>query len=279
MISFPNAKINLGLQVLRRRGDGFHDIETVFYPVALHDSLEIIPAPGNETTIAHYGIPVPGDDDLCLKACALLREDHDLSPVTIHLLKGIPVGAGLGGGSSDAAHTLRILNNMFSLGLDDAALEQLAAKLGSDCPFFIRNRPVLATGRGEVFEGVDIDLAGKLLLLADPGIHISSREAYAMVSPAAGRPSLRDIIKTPIGEWKDILVNDFEKTVFSLYPRIRELRDRMYGAGAVYASMSGSGSVVYGIFDSDGRDALALEQEMRPLFAELAAKMFFIPLR
>jgi len=279
MISFPNAKINLGLRVLRRRSDGFHDIETVFYPVGLHDSLEIIPAPGSETTIAHYGIPVPGDDDLCLKACALLGESHDLPPVAIHLLKGIPVGAGLGGGSSDAARTLLMLNNMFGLGLGDAALEQLAAKLGSDCAFFIRNRPVLASGRGEVLEDVDTGLAGKLLLLADPGIHISSREAYAMVRPAAGRPSLREIIKTPVGEWKDFLVNDFEQPVFSLYPRVREIRELMYAAGAQYASMSGSGSVVYGIFDGDGHDACTLEQEMRPLFDKLAPKMFFIPLR
>ncbi|MBN2733093.1 MAG: hypothetical protein JXR26_11750, partial [Balneolaceae bacterium] len=209
-------------------------------------------------------------------AWALLSEGHDLPPVAIHLLKGIPVGAGLGGGSSDAAHTLRILSRMFSLGLGDAALEQLAAKLGSDCAFFIRNRPVFATGRGEVFEDLDIDLAGKLLLLADPGIHISSREAYAMVKPAAGRPSLRDIVKTPMKEWKDLLVNDFEGPVYSLYPRIRELRDRMYRAGALYASLSGSGSVVYGIYDSVGRVAWALEQEIRPLLAELAGKMYIM---
>jgi len=247
MISFPNAKINLGLHVLNKREDGFHDIETIFYPIPMHDSLEILPMSG-EVSIKQYGPPLPGGENLCIQAFDLLKEDYNLPAVDIHLLKHIPAGAGLGGGSSDAAHTLILLNDLFELGVSSDQLESMAAKLGSDCAFFIRNRPLFASGRGEVFNEISLDLSGYRVEVIRPDIHISTPEAYGMITPEENRPSLREIIQKPIMEWKDHLVNDFEKPIFEKYPEIRELKESFYDQGALYASMSGSGSAVYGIF-------------------------------
>lgn len=251
MISFPNAKINLGLHVKRRRDDGFHDLETVFYPVALHDSLEIVKSSGPESMLMLYGNPLPGGENLCMKAYGLMQERFGLPTVDIHLLKSIPAGAGLGGGSSDAAHTLLMLNDIFGIGMDTDALIDLAAALGSDCPFFIRNIPVYATGRGELMEAVDLDLAGYWLVLALPDISVNTAEAYSMVVPRDERQSLRELVGFAPEDWKGRLINDFEEPVSRKYPEILEIREQLYQHGAIYASMSGSGSAVYGIFPGD----------------------------
>jgi 4-diphosphocytidyl-2-C-methyl-D-erythritol kinase len=249
MISFPNAKINLGLHVSRKRDDGFHDIETVFYPVPLCDALEIHPSGGNRSALYLYGTPIPaGGDNLCMKAYDLLQQEYDLPSVNMHLLKQIPAGAGLGGGSSDAAQTLLLLNRLFSLGMNDNSLKDVARQVGSDCAFFIRNRVAFAYGRGDLFSPIELNLSGKYLLILKPDIHISTAEAYAMIRPLPGRPSPQEIVKRPIEEWKDLLVNDFEKPLFEKYPEIAAIRAKIYEMGAIYASMSGSGSAVYGIF-------------------------------
>ena len=249
MIAFPNAKINLGLHILSKRKDGFHDIETVFYPLMIHDSLEILTAGDQETSFKQYGLPLNSSKNLCEQAYELLKLEYDLPPVEMHLLKHIPVGAGLGGGSSDAAFTLLTLNELFGLGISSLELEKIAAGLGSDCAFFIRNRPLFATGRGELFEPLEIDLSAFEIRMAKPDIHISTPEAYAMATPKAGRPSLREVITNPIAEWKDCLFNDFEGPIFDKYPEIRIEKEKMYEQGAIYAAMSGSGSAVFGIFE------------------------------
>lgn len=246
MITFPNAKINLGLHVLQKREDGFHEIETVFYPIDLHDSLEIRPAV--ETTFNFSGPDLAGGENIVMKAYRLLEQEYGIPPVEMHLLKHIPAGAGLGGGSSDAAHALLMLDEMFSLDISPAGLEELAAELGSDCTFFIRNEPVLASGRGEVLENIVLDLSGYEIRVVNPDIHISTPEAYGMVTPMNVRLSLREIIQKPIHEWKEALVNDFEKPIFEKYPEIHEIKESLYDQGAIYASMSGSGSSVFGLF-------------------------------
>jgi 4-diphosphocytidyl-2-C-methyl-D-erythritol kinase len=247
MLSFPNAKINLGLHVLRKREDGFHDIETIFYPIAMHDSLEILPA--EEHSLKQYGPALPRGENLVKKAYMLLYEKYDIPPLDVHLVKHIPTGSGLGGGSSDAAFTLMMLNEMFDLDISRAGLERHAALLGSDCAFFIRNRPAIATGRGEVLDVISLDLSGYEIRLVHPGIHIPTPEAYGMVTAVDERPSPREIIKMHISDWKDHLVNDFEKPIFKKHPKIEKLKQKMYDEGAVYAAMSGSGSSVFGIFE------------------------------
>lgn len=250
MLRFPNAKINLGLHVCRKRDDGFHNIETIFYPLQLCDALEILPSGKEESSLELYGTSLPpGGENLCMKAVNLLKQHYDFPAVDMHLIKNIPAGAGLGGGSSDAAQTLLILNELFSLHISSADLETLASELGSDCAFFIRNKPLFASGRGNIFSPVELDLSNKYIRIEKPNIHISTPEAYSLITPIPDRPSLRNIIQKPITEWKDLLVNDFEKPIFEKHPTIRSLRDKMYEEGAVYAAMSGSGSAVFGIFD------------------------------
>jgi 4-diphosphocytidyl-2-C-methyl-D-erythritol kinase len=251
MITFPNAKINLGLQVLRKRKDGFHDIETVFYPVPMCDSLEILPSEDSESAFHQYGISIGEGENLCQKACKLLKMKYPIRPVDMHLIKHIPSGAGLGGGSSDAAHTLMLLNEIFDLGIKESELEGLASTLGSDCPFFIRNTATLASGRGEVFNSIELDLAGSFIVIVKPDVNISTPEAYAMVRPQDNRPSLREIIHQPISRWKDRLINDFEAPVFHQYPALKTIKEYLYNNGALYASMSGSGSAIFGIFEKE----------------------------
>jgi len=255
MITFPNAKINLGLNIVRKREDGYHDIESCFFPVPWQDSLEILEAAS--FSFRSYGLEIPGDagSNLCVKAYQLLDEDFNLPPVAIHLLKQIPMGAGMGGGSADGAFTLVQLNDLFELGLSAQKLENYALQLGSDCPFFIRNSPCIATGRGEQLEEVNLSLDGYFLALHNPGIHISTREAYAGVSPELPAQSIRDILERPVNEWKEVLINDFENSVFPNHPTIETLKNDMYAAGALYASMTGSGSTVYGIFQEKTADA------------------------
>jgi 4-diphosphocytidyl-2-C-methyl-D-erythritol kinase len=252
MIVFPNCKINLGLQVLRKRPDGYHDLQTIFYPVALHDVLESVPS--DSFHFEQTGSPIAGEQgsNLCVKAWQLLKEHFPQMPdMSLHLHKAIPMGAGLGGGSADGSFTLRLLNDQFSLGLDERGLIELALQLGSDCPFFIMNRPVLATGRGEKMTPVDIDLSRLYIVLLHPGIHVSTAEAFAGITPRDRGLDLAARIMEPIETWKDWLTNDFEATVFGRYPEIAEAKRWLYEQGAVYASMTGSGSSVYGIFRNE----------------------------
>jgi 4-diphosphocytidyl-2-C-methyl-D-erythritol kinase len=249
MISFPPCKINLGLNVVLKRSDGYHEIETCFYPVSWSDILEIIPS--NTLEFKQSGISIDGkpEDNLCVKAYELLRADFDLPPVKIHLHKVIPMGAGLGGGSSDGAHTLRLLNTIFNLGITTALLKEYASRLGSDCAFFIEDKPMLGTGRGEILEEVKLDLKGRFIVLIKPDVHISTLEAYSSITPAFSQTRVKDVVEMDISDWKNLLRNDFEKSVFEKYPLISDLKEKLYNEGATYASMSGSGSAVYGIFD------------------------------
>lgn len=258
MVVFPNAKINLGLNVVSKRADGFHDIVTCLYPVPVHDVLEILESKGRKSSFRSSGIAIPGreEDNLCMKAYQLLKKDYQLPHVDMYLHKVIPIGAGMGGGSADAAFTLQVLNEMFQLFLDGTILEEYAARLGSDCPFFIRNKAVLAFERGDVFGTVDIDLSGKTLLVVYPELHIATAEAYSRVSPATPERSVKEILEgEPIEAWRSLLTNDFEQSVFALYPKVAELKEQLYEAGALYASMSGSGSAVFGLFEASANIA------------------------
>src|SRR5215216_753747 len=212
MVSFPPCKINLGLQILSKRADGYHTLSTCFYPVPWTYILEIIPS--NSMAFSSTGLPIPGNDNLCIQAYQLLKKDFDLSPVKIHLHKIIPIGAGLGGGSSDAAYTLRIINGLFKLGLTSAKLSEYASKLGSDCAFLIEDKPMLGSERGEILSKTSVDLKGKILIIIKPDIHISTAEAYAGVTPQASPQTLDEALATNLSEWKTALKNDFEKTVF-----------------------------------------------------------------
>lgn len=252
MIVFPNCKINLGLQVLRKRNDGFHDISSIFYPVPLRDALEIITRPDLDTPLLHnYGMPVNGaaGDNLCVKAWQLLKEHHPAMPaVEIHLLKNIPMGAGLGGGSADAAFMLQLLNHTFRLAIPDDLLRGYALQLGSDCPFFIINKPCIGGGRGELLSPVELSLAGYRLVLVFPGIHINTGWAFGALSLHNQHIDLATAIQLPVDQWKGQLKNDFEAPVFTKYPDLAKMLKQLYHAGAVYASMSGSGSTLFGLF-------------------------------
>jgi 4-diphosphocytidyl-2-C-methyl-D-erythritol kinase len=251
VVVFPNCKINLGLRIIRKRKDGFHDLDTVFYPLRYTDVLEIIRSEDDQVAFSCSGLSITGQetDNLCVKAYHLLKQDFPSLPAArLHLHKVIPTGAGLGGGSADAAFTLKLLNEKFQMGLSTGQLLDYALRLGSDCPFFIHNTPCYATGRGEILEPIGLDLSSFRIVVINPGIHIRTAVAFAAIRPAvAGRPA-REIVQQPIESWKDELENDFEKDVFLLHPAIGKLKNALYEAGALYASMSGSGSTVYGIF-------------------------------
>lgn len=249
MISFPNAKINLGLNIISKREDGYHNIESIFYPVGCKDILEVIES--TELLFQSSGIEIPGDStqNLCLKAYNLLKKDFDIPPVTIHLHKVIPIGAGLGGGSSDAAFTLKVLNNLFQLNISNKKLETYARLLGSDCAFFIENKPVFAMEKGDVFEDINLTLDSFFIVLVNPNIHISTAEAYAGITVNNTFPSPIDIIKNPMPKWKGELKNDFELSIAKKYPEIESIKNKLYSLGALYSAMTGSGSTVFGIFD------------------------------
>ena len=252
MIEFPNAKINLGLNILRKRPDGYHDIESCFYPVSWTDALEIIPS--ECFTFTSSGIEIPDNDsgNLCTQAYELIRKDHQITEVSIHLHKNIPIGAGLGGGSADCAFTFQILNKLFQLQLTDQKLEEYAAVLGSDCPFFIKNSAVIASETGTTLKTIDLDLSGYYLIIIYPGIHISTAEAYACIKPEANVPSIEQIVlKKPVEQWKNYLKNDFEVGLFLNYPILERIKNRFYEYGAIYSSMTGSGSAIYGLFSSE----------------------------
>lgn len=250
---FPNAKINLGLNVVEKRPDGYHTIETVFYPIGLSDVLDVeLSESCTDYSFSSYGIQLDGDpeDNLIVKAYHLLRSGYQFPPIDISIVKQIPFGAGLGGGSSDAAFMLKALNQLFNLKITPNRLEKLAAKLGADCPVFIKNKPVFATGIGNVFTPIKFSLKGKFLLLVKPDIHVSTVQAYSKVIPEKPKFSLIESIQQPIADWKDLIKNDFEQSVFSQFPAIEKIKNDLYNMGAVYASMSGSGSSVYGIFET-----------------------------
>lgn len=284
MIAFPNAKINIGLNVVRKREDGYHDIETVFYPVNLQDALEISlmrpldpsqlisrlkagklvqpddALPFFKSRKKKEGLPCcqldmsgldgdfPAHENLVVKAYLMLLEDFDLPSIDIRLYKHIPTGAGLGGGSSDCASMLELLNRRFNLRLRDSALERYAARLGSDCPFFISGQPSLATGRGEILTPISLSLAGYTVLLVKPDVFVSTAQAYAGVTPKQPEMSLSESVRRPVCEWKDCIRNDFEPSVFSKFPILGEVKEKLYSLGAEYAAMTGSGSTVYGLF-------------------------------
>ena len=252
MVTFPNCKINLGLNIVKKRDDGFHDIETVFFPLPFYDALEIVTSE-NKTEFINTGISGgETNNNLCLKAYQLLKKDfYDLPEVKMHLHKSIPIGAGLGGGSSDAAFTLSLLNKKYNLKIPLQQLLVYALQLGSDCPFFLLNKPSFASGRGEILEEINCSLSGYKILIINPGIHISTRELFQQISPSFPRKRIKDIVQQAVETWKNDLVNDFEKIVFQKHPEIKKLKEELYQHNAIYASMTGTGSTVFGIFNKN----------------------------
>jgi 4-diphosphocytidyl-2-C-methyl-D-erythritol kinase len=260
MLSFSNAKINLGLNIVNKRSDGYHDIESVFYPIPWADIIEVLPAA--EFSLNTSGLPIPGtlEKNLIYKAYQILKSDGLLleNNVKIHLHKILPMGAGIGGGSSNGAFALKLINQVLELNLDTFTLEKYAEQLGSDCPFFIQNEPKFCFGKGTEFSDIELNLKGKFIILINPDIHISTQEAYSRIRPHKPEMSIMEVINTPLSQWKEVLVNDFEAPIAIKYPSILTIKEKLYDNGAVYASMTGSGSTVYGIFD--------IEQDLKHLF-------------
>ncbi len=250
MITYPNAKINIGLFVTEKRPDGYHTLETIFYPIPLKDKIECNIATGNDSSLTVSGMRIDGNtsDNLVMKAYNLLKFSHNLPNLDFILEKNIPFGAGLGGGSADAAFVLTLLNNTYNLGLSIAELESLASNIGADCPFFIQNKPVFATGIGNEFYPISFSLSGYFLVLVKPPIHVSTPQAYKNIQPRTPKFDLKTIHLLPIEEWKHLIFNDFETNVFTQHPEIQQIKNDLYELGALYASMSGSGSSVFGIF-------------------------------
>ena len=252
MTTYPNCKINLGLYVVGKRPDGYHDLETIFLPVhEMHDELEINPLITHHSSlITQEGITLDNapEDNLCMRAWRLLHDEFGIPAVSIRLKKGIPFGAGLGGGSSDAAFTLKMLNEMFGLSLTDSQLEQRAARLGADCAFFIDPQPQYAEGIGELLTPVSLSLKDWYIGVVRPDVPVSTKEAYSLITPKRPLQNCRDIVALPVEEWRDQLVNDFEEGIFSLHPELGQVKQRLYDLGAVYAAMSGSGSALFGLF-------------------------------
>ncbi len=256
MVVFPHCKINIGLQVLDKRPDGYHNIQTLFYPLAFHDVLEIIEAPsGNyHFSFTSSGLPitVPPAKNICVKAYeAFKTKCINLPEIHMQLHKAIPMGAGLGGGSADAAFVLKLLNKKFSAGIADDEISALAATLGSDCVFFTQNLPCFAEGRGEILSPLSLDLSAFKILLVYPAIHINTAMAFKEIKPNKNPVDLKAGMNLPVTEWKNMISNDFEKTIFPIYPILAEIKNNLYNSGAIYASMSGSGSTLYGIFGKE----------------------------
>ncbi len=282
MLSFPNAKINLGLHIIRKRADNFHDLQTVFYPILWRDVLEILPQENEtENLIFHLsGIDIVGkkSDNLCVKAYNLLKKDFPQIPnIIMHLHKNIPTGAGLGGGSTDATAVLCLLNDMFALNLDKEKLIYYASILGSDCAFFVKNTPQIGESRGEILTetntlGIDLGfLKNKIFVLIKPNIHISTKEAFAHITPNDTRPHIKELIKTPFSDWHLALENDFEKSLFPTFPILKNIKEKLYDLGATYASLSGSGATVFGIFEekSDNLKDAFLENKDFQIFQSI----------
>lgn len=257
MVIFPNAKINIGLNIIDKRSDGYHNIESIFYPVKYCDALDIVENKNakKDITYSNSGLVIDckEEDNLCIKAYKLLKSDFNIPPIKLHLHKVIPFGAGLGGGSSDATNTLVILNNIFNLNLTEEQLLNYSLKIGSDCPFFVNNKPMFVEGRGDILSSIELDLSDYKLVLLNPGVHISTKEAYSNVLLRNPKESIKDIIKYPIIEWKSKLKNDFEGAFLWKYPLMNKLKEDLYSAGALYVSMTGSGSVIYGILPKNNK--------------------------
>jgi len=251
MITFPNAKINIGLYITEKRPDGFHNLESCFYPVGWCDVLEIMPA--EKLSFKSTGISIPGNPEanLCLKAYHLIKQDFNIPPVMIHLHKVIPIGAGLGGGSADCAFAIKTLNDLFELHLTLERMENYARKLGSDCAFFIQNHPKYCVGKGDEFSEISLDLSNKFIVLVNPNIHISTAEAYSGVTPIKSEIDLRKILQKPVNQWVNLVKNEFENHLLPKYPTISNIKAQLYLHGAAYASMTGSGSTVFGIFEEE----------------------------
>ena len=261
MITFPNAKINFGLHVVEKREDGYHNIETCFYPISLHDALEIVPA--SEFSFTQVGLSLNSSlsDNLVMKALNLYKKLYDVPTLSVYLKKAIPFGAGLGGGSADAAFMLKLLNTYTSQNLHDDELTKMAVEIGADCPFFIKNKPIIASGIGNIFDSTDLlfgvasslrrTLPGYILYIIKPDIFVSTKEAYSSIIPAKPSIPLREILQMSVKEWKQYLTNDFEPVIFQKYPIIAEIKAYLYAQGAVYAAMSGSGSAVFGLFENE----------------------------
>lgn len=249
MVVFPNCKINLGLHIIGKRSDGYHELETVMFPVPMHDILEVVPS--SSFHFEQSGTVVAGnlEDNICVKAFRLLEQKYDISPVDMYLHKQLPMGAGMGGGSADGTFALQALNAVMDLNLSTDELIELSAQLGSDCPFFVRNTPQLAKGRGEILTEVPVSLKGYYLALLHPPIHISTAEAFQGVHISGRSGELEKLVQLPVTEWKGKLENDFEIHIFERYPALSQAKEQLYKDGAIYASLTGSGSVVYGIFD------------------------------
>ena len=246
MIVYPNAKINLGLNVLKKRADGYHEISSVFYPVKeLYDILEIVPS--DDFSFSSSGIEIPGKSNICAEAFQILKNDFEIGNVKIHLHKLIPIGAGLGGGSADGAFVLKALSTLFDLQLSNTELEKYALQLGADCPFFIEDTPKYVAGIGEQMTAIDLDLSDYDIKFIFPELHISTAEAYGGVIPKKGETNLLDLISKPIANWKEEVRNDFEVSAFKKHPELSKMKANLYADGAIYASMTGSGSVIYGV--------------------------------
>lgn len=248
--AYVTAKINLGLQIVRKREDGYHDLQTVFYPTDFyHDIMSLTPCSSEfEFELESEEDLGPSDNNLCVKAFRMLQQDYGIEGVHLYLEKGIPTGAGLGGGSADAAFTLKILVNAFQLPVTEEQMLRYALQLGSDVPFFLYNQPMYATGRGEVMTPIDLDLSAYQLKIVKPDIHVSTKEAYAGITPKESNIFLPNVLQQDITTWKDVVVNDFEESVFAKHPELREIKEAFYRDGALYASMSGSGSAIFGLF-------------------------------
>ena len=252
MITYPNAKINLGLNIVEKRPDGYHNLETVFYPINLQDAIEVTKLEGDEDYhLKISGVQIEGsaDNNLVVKAYRLLKKDFpNIGGIDIHMFKHIPTGAGLGGGSADAAFMIKLLNDKFKLNLSIEKMEEYATILGADCAFFIQNKPVFASGIGNIFEPINLSLKGYYIVLVKPDIFVSTKDAFANISPKKPQQSLKEIIRMPIETWRATMKNDFEDSVFQKFPEIAAIKDKLYDMGAIYAAMSGSGSSVFGIF-------------------------------
>jgi 4-diphosphocytidyl-2-C-methyl-D-erythritol kinase len=255
MITFPNAKINIGLNIIEKREDGFHNIESVFYPVGLCDALEVVENTelgAARFTFTSSGIEIPGDatDNLCYFAYHLVSQDYPVPAVKVHLHKHIPIGAGLGGGSADAAFFIRLLNDKFELGISWGEMHHYARQLGSDCSFFVSNKPSFAEGRGDEYESMKLNLSKYFVVLVYPNIHINTAKAYSGVKPKAPSRSLEnDILNLPLEQWKTYIHNDFEDSIFPQFPELKSIKEKLYTKGAIYSAMSGTGSTVFGIFE------------------------------
>jgi 4-diphosphocytidyl-2-C-methyl-D-erythritol kinase len=273
VIRFPIAKINLGLNIVERRPDGYHNLETVFYPVPIKDVLEVFPMdekfPSSvDCDLKVSNIQIEGDEqkNLVVRAYQLLKQDfpQQMQRVHAHLFKRIPTQAGMGGGSSDCAVMISLLNDLFGLGLNNQQMIDYAARLGADCPFFVLNRPVYAEGIGERMQPIHLDLSSWVLAIVRPNIPVSTKEAFSYIHPKRPAKNCREIVAQPVETWRDELTNDFEPSVFQIHPEIGQIKDDLYQMGAVYAAMSGSGSALFGLF----RKSVDLSSHFKGMFTE-----------